>query len=210
MQPILSAENVKYLDILSYPPINIAPNTATFITGESGSGKSTLLRLFNATLSPSAGVIKYNGQSIEDMDTVDLRRQVLLVGQSVFLFDKTIAENFAEYYKYRGQAPPSEETMLKCLSTCRADFALSASCTTLSGGERQRVYTAIFLSFAPRVLMLDEPTSALDTENAAAVLGNIKKHCKETGTTLVVVSHDNALTQQFAEETIFLKGGIMA
>ena len=205
MPTVLATEEVNFKNILFYPNIKIEQGHTTFITGSSGSGKSTLLKLFNATLSPTWGVIYYNNFNIADMDTIILRREVLLAGQAVYLFPTTIKENFIKYYEYRGLAAPEEKIMEKYLNLCLAPFSLSSQTQSLSGGERQRVYIAICLSLQPKVFLLDEPTSALDGENAAQLLQNLTGFCQEQHMTLVVVSHDRKLTEHFAEDRIVLE-----
>lgn len=187
--------------------MEVYKNKVTFITGESGSGKSTLLKLFNGTLTPSKGDILYDGKNILDRDTIELRKEVILISQSVFLFDKTIRENFMAFYEYREEPLPSDDVMKEFLHMCCIPFDLDKSCTTMSGGERQRVYMAIYLSFEPSVVMLDEPTSALDSQNSYEVIKNIIMFCKRKGLTLVIVSHDRELTEDFAEEVIIIKRG---
>lgn len=206
MDAILSATGLRFKDLIEYPPIEIKPLKATFLTGESGSGKSTLLKLLNATAAPSKGVILYEGSDVEGMDTVRLRREVVLVAQSVFLFDGTIRQNFDQFYDFRDDAPIGEADMNRCLALCCAEFPPETRCETLSGGERQRVFLAIHLSFKPKVLMLDEPTSALDEATAFKLFSNVKAWCAENGTTLVAVSHDRKLVDAFADEVIILAG----
>jgi putative ABC transport system ATP-binding protein len=204
MNPVLSATDLAFEDMILYPPIEIEQNRTTFLSGESGCGKSTLLKLFNAVVSPSKGEVKYMGQNIETLDTVMLRRDVMLVSQTVFLFDGTIKDNFQKYYAYRQAPPPSADMMQKYLSLCCADFDLSKKCETMSGGERQRVFIAICLSFMPKVLMLDEPSSALDLATANKFFENIKAFCAANEITLIVVSHDRALAKKFADKEIYL------
>ena len=206
---LFTLQNVTFLDILHYPDLEIKQGGATFICGESGSGKSTLLRLFNATVSATTGQICYLGKDIETYETIALRREVLLVGQSVYLFDKSIRENFAAYYAYRDLAAPDEETMREYLDICTAPFSLDSMCNLLSGGERQRVFLAILLSLEPKVLMLDEPTSALDDKTADTLMERIKAHCKERGITRIAASHDRAIAEKYADHIITLKGGAL-
>lgn len=206
MKIIFKAENAEFANIIKYPPIEIEEKKATFICGDSGSGKSTFLKLLNGTISPTSGDIFYFGRNINTMDTIQLRKEVMLCGQSVFLFDGTIRENFKEFYEYRGLKSPDEKTIKTFLSLCNANFLIDSNCSFMSGGERQRVYIALFLSFKPNVLMLDEPTSALDTANAEILLNNIKKFCMENDMTLIVVSHDSKLTQKFADRIITIEG----
>lgn len=199
MNPIFRTEQVRFLNMLSYPDINIPRQGMTFIKGPSGAGKSSLLKLFNASASPSSGTVYYEGQDLMELDTVELRKEVILIGQSVYLFDENIEENFKLYYSYRDLPAPSKETMLFYLRLCQADFGLLKSCVSLSGGERQRVYIAICLSFLPKVLLLDEPTSALDLDTARVLLGELKAFGKEKDMTMIVVSHDDKLAEEFSD-----------
>ena len=204
---ILRTSGLCFNEMIHYPDIKIYKNKVTFIVGESGSGKSTLLKLFNGTLTQSKGEIFYCGNNQMEINTIELRKEVCLISQSVFLFDKTIKENFEQFYEYRTLELPPDNILKEYLDICCVHFDLDKDCTTMSGGERQRVYMAIYLSFMPKVLMLDEPTSALDNQNSYDVINNIMSFCKEKSISLIVVSHDNDLTEKFAEERIILKKG---
>lgn len=204
---IFETRNLSFRDTIHYQDISIVKDKVNFIVGRSGSGKSTLLRLFNGTLTPSAGEIFYAGDSLLEMDTIELRKKVSLISQSVYLFDSSIRDNFIQFYEYRGLPAPTNEMILKFLKLSQIDFPLDKDCTTMSGGERQRVYIAIFLSFLPKVLMLDEPTSALDKDNGYNVMQNVISFCKEKGITVIIISHDNNLTETFGENIVAIGGG---
>lgn len=203
---ILSVRNATYASVLRFPSIDIEQNRTTFIVGPSGSGKSALLRLLNATLPLSSGEIYYCGKNINQIDTIALRRQVLLAGQQIYLFSGTIEDNFRRYYEYLSLDPLAPKKMEEYLAICRVPFAPFAPCDNMSGGEKQRVYLAICLSLLPSVLMLDEPTSALDDEAARDVIGNMKHFCRENEITLLIVSHDKKLVALYADHIIELKG----
>ena len=202
---IISASQVVFQSMIRYPNIKIAKGKTTFIHGPSGCGKSTLLKLINGTTSPDSGEIFYKGNNIENIDTIDLRREILLVAQSVFLFTGTIEENFKKYYEYRDRDLPTKETMEKFLKICSAEFSLETRCETMSGGERQRVYISIFLSFMPDVLMLDEPTSALDNTSSDIMMSNIKNFSKDNEMTTIVVSHYLTLAEKYGDDIIVLE-----
>jgi putative ABC transport system ATP-binding protein len=206
VQYILTVQGLTFQNRIVYPPMEIPQAQATFISGDSGSGKTTLFRMINATLTPSGGVITYQGQNIVDLDTVRLRRELLLMSQTVFLFDATIRSNFEAFFAYRDQTPPTDNDMIDYLRLCCADFPLDTRCETLSGGERQRVFLAIHMSLAPTVLLLDEPTSALDETTAHRMLQQVKAHCRAKGITLLVICHDSKITEAFADKTIVLAG----
>lgn len=197
-------KNLKYKDIV-YPDIEILENKTTFLTGDSGTGKSTLLKLFNNVISSDNGLITYYGKPLESYDPVKLRRKVLLLGQTVYLFDKTIRENFYEYYRYRDLYEPNDDEIKKFLNVCCIDFDLDTNCSTMSGGERQRVYLAICISLLPNVLMLDEPTSALDDSTSNTLMDNIKSFSHENNMTLIIVSHNKSIVDNYADDIIYIK-----
>ena len=202
---IISVTQAVFQSMIRYPDIKIAKGKTTFIHGPSGCGKSTLLKLINGTLSPDSGKILYNGNDIDDIDTIRLRRDILLVSQSVFLFSATIEENFNKYYQYRDLEVPSKEQIEKFLRICSAEFPLDTRCETMSGGERQRVYIAIFLSFMPEVLMLDEPTSALDSTSSDVMMSNIKNFSNDNEMTTIVVCHYLTLAEKYGDDIIVLE-----
>ena len=202
---IISASQVVFQSMIKYPDVKIAKGKTTFIHGPSGCGKSTLLKLMNGTISPDSGEILYNDNNIENIDTIKLRREILLVGQSVFLFTGTIEENFKKYYEYRDHDVLPKEDMEKFLKLCSAEFPLETRCETMSGGERQRIYIAIFLSFMPEVLMLDEPTSALDNISSDAMMKNIIDFSNDNEMTIIVVSHYLPLAEKYGDNIIALE-----
>jgi len=201
----LQTHNLTFKNLLHYPDLALYTDETIFLSGASGSGKTTLLKLFNQTLSPDSGSILYHGTDINTMNSLELRKKMLLISQQVFLFDETIHENFKLFYHYRGLSIPDDTTMNRFLSLCMAPFSLDMNCQSLSGGERQRVYLAIFLSFKPEVLLLDEPTSALDDETSTKLFENLVTYSKEHHMTLIVVTHHQKLAKQFASRIISLE-----
>lgn len=204
---LFETRGLVFHEFIRYPDLAMERGKVQFVVGESGSGKSTLLKLFNGVLSPSKGEILYKGRSTSAWETLALRREVSLVSQNVWLPGKTIAECFQKLYEARNQFVPEEERMCEMLRLCCLDMPPQKETAQLSGGERQRVYTALFLSFRPPVLLLDEPTAALDSQNAEELLRGVISFCKGYGGDVVVVSHDRGLEQQFSEQTTVLSRG---
>lgn len=203
---LFEIRSVEYMSIIRYPDIDIKKDITTFICGKSGTGKTTLLNLLNGAKSADKGSITYLGKPIEEYDPIEHRRKVILVNQSIFLFDKTIKENFHEFHAYRDLLPPDDETIKGYLKLCLVDFAIEAECRNMSGGERHRVYLAICISFLPEAIMLDEPTSALDQSNSGELILNIKNFCKEKHISLIIVSHNKELATLYSDDCITLKG----
>lgn len=201
---LFSIKNASYKGIVHYKNINIEEGKVTFICGRSGSGKSTLLKLLNMSISVSSGGILYKGVNIDEYDSLELRKEVVLASQSVFLFDDTIKNNFKKFYSYRNENVPDDEKIKYYLSLCAAYHDLDSNCQHLSGGERQRIFIAVCLSFSPKVLLLDEPTSALDTKTSNKLIDNIIDYCKVKNITLLAVTHDRSLAKEYSDIIIDL------
>ena len=202
---LFSLKGVKFKDIISYPNIEIEQGKTTFICGKSGCGKSTMLKLLNGVEAFDSGSLQYCGKEITEYDSIELRREVLLFGQSVYLFDGDIRENFKQFYAYRDLPSPDDNVIKDYLAVCSANFKLSTNCATMSGGERQRVFISICLSFAPKVLLLDEPTSALDENTSTELFENILRYCSKRDITVIAISHNTSLVRQFADAIINLE-----
>lgn len=197
LQPILTTRNLSFAGI-RYPDIAFQRQEINVICGPSGCGKSTLLRLCNRTLVPATGQVCLDGQDIRACDPLQLRREVLLAGQEVFLFDGSIADNFRQFYALRELPEPPQNGMRRFLDLCACPLSTDSSCGALSGGERQRVFLAVCLSFVPRVLLLDEPTSALDGDTARRFMTNLRDFAAQHGMSVILVSHDRELATRFA------------
>lgn len=205
---IISAHDLAFKNFIFYPTIDIVENKTNFILGKSGTGKTTLFKLFNETLSSSQGTILYKNKNIAEYDTIQLRKEVILCSQSLYLFPGTIKENFTQFYKLRNFDMPSDSEISKILSLCCLEKELDTSCDILSGGEKQRVFIAIALMLKPTVLLLDEPTSMLDKNTAFNLIFNIKKYCTQNNITTVIICHDTSLANEYADKIITLDAGV--
>lgn len=204
---LFTLTNVTYKDILTYPDIAINQGNTTFLAGPSGVGKSTLLKLLNGVFAPTTGCVTYNGVDITTIDSIELRRRVLLVGQSPVLFEEeSIKTNFATFFNYRELTPPNDAEINEYLTICSIEMPLDKEVYHLSGGEKQRVFIAIHLALGFDVLMLDEPTSALDYKNSHALLSNIKSLCASKGKSLIIISHDQEMVTTYADDVVNLGG----
>ena len=204
---MFQTKNLVFKEFLRYNDIHILQEKVNFIQGPSGCGKSTLFTLFNRTQNFSDGDILFKDKPISQYESISLRKIVKLISQTTFLFSNTIRENFKMFHKYCDyKIQLSDNIMRDFLTITSADFDLNSDCDNLSGGEKQRVYIAICLSMECEVIMLDEPTSALDSVLAHKVMGNIVNYVKKNRKTLIVISHDTTLVDQYAENIILLLG----
>ena len=175
------------------------------ITGPSGSGKSSLLKLLAALVSPSSGLIFYQGQDLGDLDPVAYRREVSYCFQQPVLFGQTVRDNVAFPFEIR-QIPFDQERVLTALARLNLgpEF-LEKPIKDLSGGEKQRVALVRNLLFEPKVLLLDEVSSGLD-EKTKILLRTFLKDLHQEGVTLIEVTHDQQEIEA-AERLVTIVGG---
>lgn len=205
---MIKTKNLIFTEKIKYPDVEIPEGKVTFITGESGSGKSSFFKLLNRTLKEENGEIYYKNQNIKDLDIYYLRKEILLIGQEVYLFNGTIKENFNRYYDYIDRESIDDEKIKYFLKLCNIDISIDNDINILSGGQKQRVYIAIFLSLLPRVILLDEPSSALDENNSFILFKNIIQFCKTEEITPVFISHSQKIIDNFAENIISFDNGV--
>lgn len=199
---MIYTKNLTFKNMLMYPDITIEALSMSFIIGPSGVGKSTFFKLLNSTLSVDNHQIYYNDRDINTLDPIALRQDLLLCGQSVFLFPGSIRDNFNQFRELRHLESLTDTEISAFLKITEAQFDLGKNVDVLSGGERQRVYIAIFVSLATTVLLLDEPTAALDKATGSKVLENIKNYIKTKQMTALVISHDPDLAREYADALI--------
>jgi len=166
--------------------------TVTALVGRSGSGKSSLVSLLPRFNAPTSGRILLDGENYEHYTLSSLRKQIAWVGQSVVLFDGTVAENIA----YGELAGASEQDIVAAAEAANAmEFIrrlpqgihspIGEGGSMLSGGQRQRIAIArAILKNAP-ILVLDEATSALDTESERLIQQALQRLMRDR-TTLVI------------------------
>ncbi|WP_294499905.1 ABC transporter ATP-binding protein [uncultured Gemmiger sp.] len=178
------------------------------IVGGSGSGKSTLLSLLMGASAQYGGSITIDGQEMRDIDPDSLYDLCSLIGQNVFLFDDTVANNITMFRQFPADAV-ERAVQRSGLAPLAAERGLNAPCgengCQLSGGERQRVSIARCLLRGTPVLLLDEATAALDNRTAFAVTQAV---LDLDGLTRLVVTHrlDDALLRRY-DEIIVLRDG---
>jgi putative ABC transport system ATP-binding protein len=176
------------------------------LVGTSGSGKTTLLHLIAGILAPDSGKIIFtNGaDSRVDLATLPEADRDIFRGRNIgYIFQThhllpgfTALENVLLGMSFTGRAhDPNWATHL--LKEVGLSDRLHYKPQKLSVGQQQRVAVARALANRPKLVLADEPTGALDAANAKQVLGLIRQLCAEVGASLLLVSHDPIITEQF-------------
>ena len=191
--------------------IQIQDGEFVFIMGRSGSGKSTLLKLLLKELEPTSGQIIVNDMDLEKMPRRYIpkyRRRLGMVFQDFRLLkDKTVYENVAFAQRVIGVSPREiKKNVPEMLRLVGLSSKYKAYPNQLSGGEQQRVSIARALAKNPKLLLCDEPTGALDYKTGKQVLALLQRTCRETGRTVIVITHNTALTAM-ADRIIQVKSG---
>jgi len=182
-----------------------------FLVGPSGSGKSTIIRLLIGEIAPSDGIVIVNGQ---DMDNIKmrkmpyLRRTVGVIFQDFRLIEnKSVYENVAFAMRVIGaSARDIRQRVPYVLELVGLEFKAKAKPDELSGGEQQRVAVARALVNNPRLIIADEPTGNLDPARSLEILLLLKK-INDLGTTVLIVTHEKPLVDQFSQRVIAIDGG---
>lgn len=164
------------------------------LVGQSGSGKSTLLGMINRLIDPSDGVVRFDGDDVQQLDPVTLRRRIGYVFQNVGLFPHmTLAENIAVTPRLLGwdttRVEARADELLNLVQLPPEDYR-DRYPSELSGGQRQRIGVARAIAAQPRVVLMDEPFGALDLRTRDALSGDYRKLHGELGLTTVMITHD--------------------
>ena len=180
------------------------------IIGHTGSGKSTLIQHLNGLMKATSGDILYDGQSIyaEGYDMRKLRSQVGLVFQypEHQLFEVDVISDVCFGPKNQGLSEEeSEKNAREALELVGfPEKYYKQSPFELSGGQKRRVAIAGVLAMKPKVLILDEPTAGLDPKGRDEILDQIAKLHKETGMTVVLVSHSMEDVARYVDRIIVM------
>ncbi len=195
--------------------INIDIEKGDFIgiIGHTGSGKSTLIQHFNGLVKPTSGTVIVDGDDIwKDKSKIrDFRFKVGLVFQypEYQLFEETVAKDIAFGPKNMGLSDDEiKERVIDAMRLVNLSFDyLDKSPFELSGGEKRKVAIAGVMAMRPQVLVLDEPTAGLDPKGRNDVLNQIKRYHKESGSTVILVSHSMEDIAKVARRVLVMNHG---
>lgn len=190
--------------------LTIQQGKITAIIGESGSGKSTLLRLLYGLLAPDEGTIYFKGERVwgpveKLIPGHDAMKMVTQHTDDLNLFAR-VWDNIAVLIP-NTNIHTKEERVHAILRLLNMTHLANRRVFDLSGGEKQRVALARAIITRPEVLLLDEPFNQVDTSFREELQADIRNIVKETGLTVIMVSHDPSEMLSMADELIVMKDG---
>ena len=180
-------------EVLRKLSLEIPAGKVIGIVGRSGSGKSTIAKLIQRLYVPEAGRVLIDGVDLAQVDPAWLRRQIGVVLQENFLFNRSVRDNIAlpdpglsmEQVVAAAKLAGAHEFILELPQGY--DTMVGEHGCSLSGGQRQRIAIARALVTNPRILIFDEATSALDYESESIIQRNLAQICR--GRTVILIAH---------------------
>ncbi len=196
--------------VLDAIDVRIPAGSSAAFVGPTGSGKSTLVKLLLRFYDPSAGRVRVDGHDIRDVAMADLRRNIGLVSQDVFLFHGSVRENIA--YGAPNASADEIENAARLAEAHRFiqdlpdgyDTLVGERGQKLSGGQRQRISLARAILVDPAILILDEATSAVDNETEAAIQRSLDRIARDR--TTIIIAH-RLSTIRNVDCTYVIEGG---
>ena len=222
MEPILEIESLKKyygkspnstkaLDGISF---QIMPGEFLGIMGSSGSGKSTLLNCIATVIRPSSGSITMNGREIQTLKgkaLADYRgKEIGYLFQNFELLDNlTGYENILLPLSLHGVPEKESVRLLEQLAAyLEITDVLDRFPSQMSGGQKQRIAAARALILNPGIILADEPTGALDSKNAKTLMEKLAGLNRNSGTTVLLVTHDSNAAS-YCKRILFIQDGII-
>lgn len=200
-------------EVLQQINLSVKPGELIGIVGKSGSGKSTLTKLIQRLYVPESGRILIDGVDLSQIDPAWLRRQVGVVLQENFLFNRSVRDNIS----LSDPGAPIEQIITASKLAGAHEFILEMAegydslvgeqGRTLSGGQRQRIAIARALMTNPKILIFDEATSALDYESERIIQDNMQAICQER--TVFVIAHRLSTVRNANRIVVIDKGHIV-
>ncbi len=195
------------IEALSGVNFEIGKGEFVVIAGASGAGKSTVLNLLGGMDSPTSGTILVDGKTISDYSKKELtsyrRYDIGFVFQFYNLVANLTVKENVELATQISKEPLPIEDIIEAVGLTHRMNNFPAQ---LSGGEQQRVAIARAIAKNPKLLLCDEPTGALDYETGKAVLKLLQDTCRTRGISVIVITHNLALTQM-GDKVLYMRNG---
>jgi ABC-type polar amino acid transport system ATPase subunit len=222
-RPIVSLRNLHKRfgphEVLKDISLEVTSGEVVVIFGRSGSGKSTMLRCINLLEEPTSGSVEVDGiefrpgplaSRLRRATVREIRLRTGMVFQDFNLFPHlSVIQNVVEAPITVKKMPreEAEELGMRFLEKVGVADKKDEHPIRLSGGQKQRVAIARALTMQPKILLFDEPTSALDPELIGEVLAVMKDLARESGVTMLVVTHEMGFAREVAHRMVFIHEG---
>jgi iron complex transport system ATP-binding protein len=193
--------------------LDLPDGLVTAIIGPNGCGKSTLLRTLARLLTPSAGRVRLDGDSIHAVPTREVSRRLALLPQSPIAPDGLLVRDLVGRGRhphqrwFRQWSPADEEVVERSLRLTDTWELRDRAIDQLSGGQRQRAWIAMTLAQDTELVLLDEPTTFLDLAHQVEVLDLVSRLNRERGRTVAMVLHDLNLAARYSDHVVVMKDG---
>jgi len=198
------------VEVIRGVSLKINSNESVAIVGKSGSGKTSLIMLIAGLECPNSGKIIFEGEDISQYSEdrlADIRkRKIGIVFQSFYLIPNyTALENVSLVLEINKVSDAKKKSM-ELLEQLGLKDRINHFPSQLSGGEQQRVAIARSIVLNPKLILADEPSGNLDSENSKLIMSLLFKYCKQNGSSLVLVTHDQMLAKE-CDRIIEIKDG---
>ena len=203
----------RFGDAIAVDDVNLAIAEGMFVTiiGSSGCGKTTLLKMVNALVMPDEGEVLVHGRATSNADPIGLRRNIGYAIQGSVLFPHLTVEQNIAYVPTllnSGDEDRTEAAVKKWMDIIGLPRdIMDRYPAELSGGQAQRVGIARALAASPDILLADEPFSAVDAITRASLQDEIKRIHRQTGITVLFVTHDIDEALDLGDKVLVMEAG---